>query len=92
MFDIRKSTHIFCIQNQMRYIFLGSEFLDVRENVSSNQHKQHYSKTQLVVKLNGMKKHAVKKNLFNISPSHLHWFFTLVLPIFPFFLILNELK
>ena len=51
----------FCVQNRMNYILLGSEFLGIRENVSSNQNKQHCSKTQLVVKLNGMVKQAVKK-------------------------------
>ena len=65
----------------VNYIFLGSEFLGIRENVSSNQNKQHCSKTQLMVKLNGMVKQAVKKPL-NISLSHPRWLFTLVLPVF----------
>ena len=77
----------FCVQNRMNYIFLGSEFLGIRENVSSNQNKQHCSKTQLVVKLTGMVKQAVKKKPLNISLSHPHWLFTLVLPVF---LHLNE--
>ena len=81
MFDIREWTLFFCIQNRMNYIFLGSEFLGILENVSSNQNKQHCSKTQLVVKLNGMAKQAVKKP-FNISLSHPHWLLTLVLPVF----------
>lgn len=61
MFDIRESTLIFLCPEPDELHLFGSEFLGIREDVSSNQNKQHCSKTQLVVKLNGMAKQAVKK-------------------------------